>query len=209
MSQTRVEADSDYPTDIRADTDTGNAGLPAEDAPLPTGPVDGSGSAAPYLLRLSVYLGVGLMIVQALYLLFVAYTGLSLTRGETTVKASPLMRIGITFASHVNVPVGLCLVVAVALLAAPAAAPRYRHALTGTRTTALVAIQILAILIIIGSGLAVRATVYFLPPLVHHLSHSQKWELTAYVIGTAGTALLALGAAVASLPRFVATDREM
>jgi hypothetical protein len=164
--------------------------------------------AVPAVLRIAVLLGTGLVIVQALYLLFVAYTGLSLTKVETTVKAGPLNRIGISVSSHVTIQNGLALVLAAVLLAAPAVARESRASFWATRTISLVAIQVLGVLLFVGSILAVRATIFFLPPLSHHLRNSQRWELISYVIGTGGTALLALAAAVATLPRFLTPSRQ-
>jgi hypothetical protein len=155
------------------------------------------------VLRIAALLGAGTVVVAALYVLFAIYAGLALTNAETSTKAGSLIRIGASFSSHVNITIGICLIVSTALVTAPAASRQFRTTLTNTRTAALVAIQVLAFVLVVGSILAVRSTVYFLPALNHHLSSSQRYELTTYVVGTAGTAVLAFAAALACMPRFL------
>jgi hypothetical protein len=165
--------------------------------------LDGDDEADPIrrLLRSAVLVGVGLVVVQFLALLMVVITGLLLTRQETGVNSSALQKIGAAFSGHVSVPLSLSLLVAVALLAAPIASRTHRSMFEAARLAAGVAVMVLSVVIVVGTVLGVQSTVYFLPPLNHHLTQSQKWELAAYVTGTVGTALLALFAAVMTLPR--------
>ena len=157
-------------------------------------------TATELVVRLAVRLGAAVVVVQSLYVLFIVYSGLSLNRVETQIAAGPLIRVGASFSGHVNVITGLALLVATLMLAAPIASAPHRHLFAGTRSAALFAVQAVSLMVIAGSIAGVRATVFFLPPLGHHLSASQRWELIAYVTGTAGTALLAGVAAFVSRP---------
>jgi hypothetical protein len=156
---------------------------------------------APRVLRLGVRAGAAIVLLQALYLILIAYTGLSLSRLELATKAPALQRIGSAMATHVNIPTSVVLIVGVALLALPSAWREHEDFMAAPRRLWLVIAQGASILVVIATILGVRATIFFLPPLGHHLSSSQRWELIAYVTGTAGTAVVALVTAFAAMPR--------
>jgi hypothetical protein len=155
----------------------------------------------PRMVALAVTAGAGLVLTQGLFVLFSLIEGLAIERAQTgNVHSDLLHRIGIAFSTSVNIASGLALLVAVALLSAPAVTTAYRAAMRGLRTASLIAVQVVAAIIAIGTILGVRWTLHATQAQGQKVTAPQRWELAAYVAGTLGTAIVAFLAALAALP---------
>ena len=154
---------------------------------------------------LAVGVGAGLIVVQALFVLITVIQGLSLHRnGAGGFPGDIFHRIGIAFSTSVNIPSGLALTAGALLVAAPSLAglddervPRWSP---GLRTALLVMVDVVAIVIAVGTVLGVRASLRLDNLQTTPVTGYQRWELTAYTAGTVGTALVAFITALVAMP---------
>jgi hypothetical protein len=141
--------------------------------------------------------GLGLAVVSALALAGVLAQGFAVEQDTST-----LYKLGIAFLRNLDAtPIGLMLIVAVALVLAPAiagATASRRQDRQATVTFGLVAI--VAVLVTAGAVLGVVTRLHFDTGPGQQITTITRRVLATFLIRTMGPALVAFGAALAGMP---------
>ena len=137
--------------------------------------------------------GLGLALVQALVLIGTFAQGMAVERFD----GDFLHKAGVALLSNVGTANGLILLVAAALAGLPAVigAPT-SEGLQRRRAFTFALVAVLAVVLIVGTPIAVRARVHVLDVSGQEVDSLARRVLATYVAGTLGTALVALGTAL-------------
>ncbi|MDQ1397580.1 MAG: hypothetical protein QOG64_2839 [Acidimicrobiaceae bacterium] len=163
---------------------------------------EGGGPAQDLWTSLVITLGLGLALIQALFVLFTLAQGLALRRsGSGSFNGDIFHRLGIAFSRSLGIGQGLALVLAVALVSLPALIGR-PTGIRQERLRVLTLFIVAAVAVVVGAGTAigVRAELHLDRLQQQPTTPFRRWALATDVVATLGTALVAFLGAVAALP---------
>jgi hypothetical protein len=154
-------------------------------------------AAPPAWVGLATGTGLGLAVVSALSFLGIVAQGLAVEQ-----KTSLLYKLGIAFLRNLDAtPIGLMLIVALALVLAPAVTgekPSRSQDRNATLTFGIVAI--VAILVAVGAVLGVVTRLHFDTGPGQAITSVTRRVLATFLIRTMGPALVAFGGALTGVP---------